>query len=141
MEVTEIISEWVRHHQLFLWYMGVISLVTFIATPVILSFLIIRIPADYFLQKRGYAFTFERHHPLVRFLLLASKNLAGICFVLAGIAMLLLPGQGVIMILVGLTLVDFPGKRSLERRIVGREKVLATLNWMRAKAGIPPLQI
>ena len=58
---------------------------------------------------------------------------------LAGIAMLALPGQGILTILVGITLLNFPGKRRLELRIVRQRRVLRAINWMRAKAKRPPL--
>jgi len=70
-----------------------------------------------------------------------AKNAAGVVFVLAGLAMLVLPGQGILTILIGLTLVNFPGKRSLEKRIVRQEKVCFAINWMRSRAGRPPLKI
>ncbi len=53
--------------------------------------------------------------------------------------MLLLPGQGVLTILIGLMLLNFPGKRGLERRIVGRPIILKLLNRMRVKRDLPPL--
>ena len=53
--------------------------------------------------------------------------------------MLFLPGQGVLTILIGLSLLEFPGKRRLEAKIVGQPTVLSTINNMRAKFGKPPL--
>lgn len=64
----------------------------------------------------------------------------GSFLVLAGVVMLFTPGQGVLTLLLGLSLVDFPGKRTLERRIVQRPTVLKLVNHMRAKADRPPLQ-
>jgi len=61
--------------------------------------------------------------------------------ILAGIAMLVLPGQGLLSILIGVTLLNFPGKYALERRIVGRPAVSRTLNRIRARARRPPLEI
>jgi hypothetical protein len=52
-----------------------------------------------------------------------------------------LPGQGVITILIGLTLVSFPGKRNLERRMIRQKKVLSSVNWVRERAGKPPLRL
>ncbi|WP_447980744.1 hypothetical protein [Candidatus Nitrospira bockiana] len=53
--------------------------------------------------------------------------------------MLVLPGQGVLAILVGLTLLDFPGKRQLQSRLVRQRKVLESLNGIRRKFHRPPL--
>ncbi|HOS97284.1 MAG TPA: PGPGW domain-containing protein, partial [Deltaproteobacteria bacterium] len=67
------------------------------------------------------------------------KNILGAVFILAGIIMLFLPGQGVLTILIGITLVSFPRKRVLELRLVRKPSVLRALNWMRARAHKPPL--
>jgi hypothetical protein len=58
-----------------------------------------------------------------------------------GLLMLVTPGQGVLTILVGVTLLDFPGKRALELWIVRQPAVLRVTNWMRAKAHREPLQL
>ena len=62
-------------------------------------------------------------------------------FLLAGLAMLVLPGQGLLTMLIGLLLLDFPGKRALERRVVRRPKILAFLNRMRDRRGREPLRL
>ena len=56
-----------------------------------------------------------------------------------GILMLVLPGQGLLTILVGLMLSDYPGKFKLEKRIIKTNLVLKTINWYRTKSNIPPL--
>ena len=60
---------------------------------------------------------------------------------LLGIAMLVLPGQGVLTILAALVLLDFPGKRRLERRLLLRPRLLGALNSLRARAGRPPIDL
>jgi hypothetical protein len=65
----------------------------------------------------------------------------GLVFLLAGFAMLFLPGQGILTMLIGISLMDFPGKRMLERKLVGRPAVLKTINMMRAKFDRPPLTV
>jgi hypothetical protein len=140
--MTEMIFEWLRQNQVFLQYMGVISLITFLVTPLAVSVLILRIPEDYFLRDRDHPDQTGRDsHPVIRFFILAVKNAAGIVFLLAGLAMLVLPGQGIITILVGLTLISFPGKRSLELRIVRQKRVLSAVNWIRARARKPTLKL
>jgi len=80
-------------------------------------------------------------HPVLRFAALILKNILGVIFVIAGIAMLILPGQGVLTILIGISLMDFPGKRRFEARIVGQRTVLNVINSLRTKFGKPPLII
>jgi hypothetical protein len=76
-----------------------------------------------------------------RLLGLVGKNLLGIVLILAGVAMLVLPGQGILMILIGLMLMDVPGKRALERRLVQQPSVWQAMNWIRAKAHQPALEM
>jgi hypothetical protein len=73
--------------------------------------------------------------------LITLKNVVGIVLLMAGIVMLFTPGQGILTILLGLSFVDFPGKRGLERRIVGNPVVLDKINSLRARANRPPLEI
>jgi UPF0716 family protein affecting phage T7 exclusion len=70
-----------------------------------------------------------------------AKNLLGLVLFVAGSVMLLLPGQGILTMLAGLTLIEFPGKRSLELSLVRRERVRKTLDWVRRKFGGEPLQV
>jgi len=55
--------------------------------------------------------------------------------------MLLLPGQGIITILIGIMMLNFPGKFTLEQRIVQQPNVLRAVNWMRTKADRPVLEV
>jgi len=70
-----------------------------------------------------------------------GRNLIGLVFVLAGVVLLVLPGQGLLMIIIGLLLVDFPGKRAIERKIARRPKILKLLNGIRSRRGRPPLVV
>jgi len=73
--------------------------------------------------------------------LLIGKNVLGYAFIVAGIIMLVLPGQGMLTILIGITLVNFPGRYRLERWFVSRRPVLRSINWLRRRAGQPPLSL
>jgi hypothetical protein len=75
----------------------------------------------------------------LRVVLRAVKNIVGLVLVLAGVLMLVLPGQGLLTIFMGITLLDFPGKRRLELSVVRRRPVFSALNWIRKKARRPPL--
>jgi hypothetical protein len=69
------------------------------------------------------------------------KNLLGIIFLCAGFLMLFLPGQGLLTLLVGLMIMNYPGKYALERWLIQRPFVLPAVNWLRAKYDHPPLLI
>ncbi len=140
--MTETLFQWMMLHQIGLQYMGIISILALLITPMVISALVILMPEDYFLSERDHILElYDGYHPFIKTAILVMKNAAGVVFVLAGLAMLVLPGQGVLTILIGLTLVNFPGKRSLERRIVRQEKVRSAINWMRSRAGRPPLKM
>ena len=68
---------------------------------------------------------------------LAGAGAVGLCLLLAGVAMLFLPGQGVLTILIGICLMDIPGKRYLLDRLVSNPHIQRGLNWVRRKRGKP----
>ena len=115
------------------------SLVLFVISLFIVPILVAKIPADYFHPEHRNKFTPERPRDLITLLFVGLKNLVGICLVLLGALMLALPGQGILTILIGLFLMDFPGKFKFERKLVRNTKVLMLLNWIRTKANKPPL--
>jgi len=117
-----------------------VSLVVFLGTLVAIPFILVRLPADYFDIRVPRTWMKDRH-PVLRVAGLAVKNVAGLLFLLAGLSMLILPGQGVLTILIGISLLDFPGKRRLEARIVGQRTVFGVVNSLRAKFGKPPFVI
>jgi hypothetical protein len=49
------------------------------------------------------------------------------------------PGQGLLTILLGIMLLDFPGKRGLEYKLVSKPKVRDAVNKLRRKFGKPDL--
>jgi len=100
---------------------------------------LIHIPPDYFIGSRAPSERLKNWHPIARWAWLITKNILGALLVLAGVVMLFTPGQGILSLLLGITLLDFPGKVAVERWIVNRPHVLPLINRMRAKAGKPPL--
>lgn len=99
------------------------------------------IPPDYFNTPHRPLERWRDSHPAIRWTLLIAKNAIGAALVIAGLVMLFTPGQGVLSILLGLSLIDLPGKRAVERRIIQRPTVLDAVNKIRAKANKPPLHI
>jgi hypothetical protein len=71
-----------------------------------------------------------------------ARNVAGV--VLIGVGLVLsvpgVPGQGLLTVLTGIVLVDFPGRRSVELALVRRRGVLPALNRLRARFNRPPLR-
>jgi len=136
------ILHWVRIHEIAFWWIGTLSMATFVGTLIIIPILIVRIPADYFKRKKQKPEPcYKNHYAAICFIGLVFKNLFGIIFVLAGVAMLFLPGQGFITIMIGVMMLNFPGKFALQLRIVQQPTVLRTINWIRAKADRPALEV
>lgn len=131
--------EWMRDHPVLMTGLAVLSLLMFVTGLVIAPLILTRMPADYFLDPRPRPESWRAQHPVVRWLLRVLKNVLGIVLILAGIAMLVLPGQGILTILVGVLLLDGPGKRRLEIALVRLGPVHRGINWLREKAGKPPL--
>ena len=128
--------QWIGEYGLWL---GVFSAVTFIASLAFIPVLVARIPADYFVDRKRHLSRSRRLHPILYLVLIVLKNVVGILLLLAGIAMLVLPGQGIITLLIGITLMNFPGKFTLERYLVSQPSVFSAINWIRKRAGKPPL--
>ena len=117
-----------------LWMaLGIVSIVAFIATALLVPFVLARLPKDYFMRERD-----PHETPLALRLL---KNALGVVLVLCGLAMLVLPGQGLITVALGLGLVDFPGKRRVQLAVIGRPGILKTVNLLREKLGREPLEL
>jgi hypothetical protein len=117
-----------------------VSVIGFIGSLIAIPLILVRLPADYF-DTRTPRHWMKDHHPVLRLVGLVVKNVVGIVFVLVGIAMLFLPGQGLLTMLIGISLVDFPRKRELEAKMVGQPTLLGVINSMRHKFGKPPLTL
>jgi archaellum biogenesis protein FlaJ (TadC family) len=116
------------------------SVVAFLIGVFLVPALIVRIPSDYFLHDgRQWRSSEGRRHPFLRLLLTGGKNVLGAVLLLVGIVLLFLPGQGLLTLLLGLTVMNYPGKFEFERWLVRRPHVLPAMNWLRARYGRPPL--
>ncbi len=112
-----------------------------LSTAIVVLFLV-RIPPDHFVsEQRGI--TRSVRSPIVRGLYLLGKNALGFLLVCAGAVMALpgVPGQGLLTMLVGILLMDLPGKRGVELKLIRRPAVLATINRIRARFHRPPLLV
>ena len=135
------IVDLVREHQLPLGWLAAIAAVVVLIGFLVLPAVVLQLPQDYFVRDRRVPVRHVRRHPLLWWMVTVLKNLLGLVLVAAGIAMLVLPGQGLLTILMGLGLMNFPGKYAFERWIFGRPAVASTLNRLRSAAGRPPLTI
>jgi hypothetical protein len=105
-----------------------------------IGIVMVKIPQNYF--SPDYQRDFMPGSPwMVRWGAVILKNVLGVILVIVGIILSLpgVPGQGFLTILLGLIMLDIPGKRPLEARIIQRPAVLGAINKLRAKYGKPAL--
>ena len=122
--------------------LALLSLLSLAAVVLLVPLLVVRLPVDYVCRRhRRPLATVHARHPLAGWLLVAGKNLLGASLLLAGLVLLLIPGQGALTLLAGLLLMDFPGKFALERRLLRNRALRAAVNRLRARRGRPPLQM
>jgi hypothetical protein len=140
--VLDLLRHGIHHYRSLGWPVVV---ATSVGLP-LLSFVVglvvvLTLPADYFV--RGPAVPdVSGARKVLHLAFVLAKNLAGVLVFLAGfiMALPLVPGPGVLFMLVGLGLVDFPGKRALEQRLLREPHVLSSVNKMRGRFGKPPLR-
>ena len=129
--------QWLQTHEIPSYWLVGVSLVSFVATLAVIPWVIGRIPADYFAgRKRPTQRQTALRSPVV---LLVVKNTIGALLVLAGIVMLILPGQGLLTIIIGVLVMNFPGKFSFERWLVSRGPALSLINRIRQRYDRAPL--
>ncbi len=131
--------QWVQNHGTILWWMAAVSVVTFVSTLVVVPMLVVKIPSDYFAHERRTMEMRVDGNAAARWGLMLAKNLLGYFLIVVGTIMLVLPGQGILTIVAGIMLLNFPGKFKLEKWIVSRRPVLRAINWTRRRAGKDPL--
>jgi hypothetical protein len=97
------------------------------------------LPADYFVRSTSP----PKRHPVLLVAGRILKNALGWFMIPLGIfmALPLVPGPGLVFILIGISLVDFPGKQRLEERMLAYPPVLHAVNRMRQRYGRLPLQV
>ncbi|MCF6150632.1 MAG: hypothetical protein E3K37_18545 [Candidatus Kuenenia sp.] len=135
----ETVLELMKEYENILWLTGIVSMFTFMGTLIVLPIMVARLPVDYLIVQKEKPDTLQKRHPVLRLIILVFRNLMGILLILAGITMLVLPGEGIITILIGFALLSFPQKESAIKRIVQQKRILRTANWIRIKLNKPPL--
>lgn len=110
---------------------GIVSITMFVGTLAAIPWLVRRLPADYFVRP-------PPKHSLPKKI---ARNVIGFALIAAGIAMLVLPGQGIITVLLGLSIVDLPIKHRIVGRLLRQPKIQEGVQRLRSKAGKPPLVI
>ncbi|WFB36738.1 hypothetical protein P3T73_03050 [Kiritimatiellota bacterium B12222] len=122
---------------------GTLALVSFfflIASILLIPWMINRLPRDYFHNPHHLPLESLRHRPVLRISFLLIKNAFGVILGLAGFAMLVLPGQGLLTLLVAIILLDFPGKFALKQKCISVAAIRKPINAIRKKWHKEPFQ-
>lgn len=120
----------------------IVFLLTFFGTIAIVAIVLVRLPPDYFAPGATRPFMLGRPWPL-RWIGLFAKNALGVLVIAIGVVLSLpgMPGQGILMLVLGLMLLDIPGKKKIVHRITRIPRVIATINALRARYGKAPLKV
>lgn len=133
----EFLSTW---QEPLLWASG-LSLLAVVATIVAVPWIVTRLPQNYFAREDRVVWRASPGQPLIVWVIGGLKNLFGLLLIVLGLIMLVTPGQGILTLLIGLLLMNFPGKYRVERWLVLRPGVLRGLNWLRQKRGHQPFDV
>ena len=126
------------YKNLILWF-GSISLFVFLFSLLSIKWLVSLIPEDYFINKKDSKI--KTSNIFIWYIVLIFKNLIGYSLILGGIMMLVLPGQGLFTIIIGLMMSNYPGKYSIEKKFIAIPTNLKSINWLRRKSNKPPIRI
>jgi hypothetical protein len=141
MEITllnSLLELFETYRSLIIWF-GSVSFFIFLFSLLTMKWLVALIPEDYFINKK--VSRIRSTNPLMWYIILIIKNVIGYSLILGGIMMLVLPGQGLFTIIIGLMLSNYPGKYSIERKFIAIPSVLKSINWLRKKSDKPPLNL
>ncbi len=131
--------EFLSDYKIYLVWLGTLSFIIFIFSLLTIKWLVALIPSDYFIKKNNSEF--RSNYPIFWLVSIIIKNLIGYILIFGGILMLVLPGQGLFTIFVGLMLSNYPGKFYIERKFIAIPSVLRAINWLRKKSNTPPIKI
>lgn len=121
--------------------MGVgVFLLSFAISFLAIAIVMVKIPENYFSTHYQQDFM-PNSSWFVRWGVVIIKNVFGVILIFLGILLSLpgVPGQGILTILLGLIMIDIPGKRPLEAKIIKRPNVLYAVNKLRKRYNKPPL--
>ncbi len=128
------------------WQKALIGVLVFLATFLlnlaIVSIILVKLPADHF--SKGHKTKFwSGPNPALHAAKIIGKNILGVLLVALGVVLSIpgVPGQGLLTILLGVMLLDFPGRHRLEQKLLSRPGIVNTINGLRKRFGKPPLKL
>lgn len=128
----------------FIFLTILLTTVASIAYFIVISYIITQMDKRYFIRKKTSDDDSSENPHLtsmnssVTYVVKIAKIIVGVFLLVCGVVMLVLPGQGLITMLIGLSLIPFPGKNKIEKNLLSRKSVRSSLNWIRIKANKDP---
>ena len=143
MSISEKIISWSSMNSDLLFLLGSLSIFILIISVFMMVLIISFLPEDYFKSENRNLISSVQNsrYPLLKLLVLITKNFFGILLLRSGILMLVLPGQGILTIITGLVFMDYPGKYKFERKLLRQKGVINSINWIRSRLSKPPLKV
>ena len=143
MSISEKIISWSSMNSDLLFLLGSLSIFILITSVFMMVLIISFLPEDYFKSENRNLISSVQssQYPLLKLLVLITKNFFGILLLMSGILMLVLPGQGILTIITGLVFMDYPGKYKFERKLLKQKGVINSINWIRSRLSKPSLKI
>lgn len=131
--MPEPLSTWLAQHSGAIAVIAPISFLLLLASVLATPWVLAKLPANYFSKPPSV-----KPLSVGRLVMSVIKTILGIIIVLTGMVLMVTPGPGLVCLVLGLVLCEFPGKHSLLRRVIRQPSVFSTLNWLRKKASKPP---
>jgi len=143
MSISEKIISWSSMNSDLLFLLGSLSIFILIISVFMMVLIISFLPEDYFKSENRNLISSVQNsrYPLLKLLVLITKNFFGVLLLLSGILMLVLPGQGILTIITGLVFMDYPGKYKFERKLLRQKGVINSINWIRSRLSKPLLKV
>ncbi len=143
MSISEKIISWSSMNSDLLFLLGTLSIFILIISVFMMVLIISFLPEDYFKSENRNLISSVQNsrYPLLKLLVLITKNFFGVLLLLSGILMLVLPGQGILTIITGLVFMDYPGKYKFERKLLRQKGVINSINWIRSRLSKPSLKV
>lgn len=139
-------TEWIESFGLTWTQVGwgiALWVVLIVGTIALVTFFVVRIPDDYFNDAHAQPPSESGNSIQYSLLKRIVRNILGYILIVAGAIMAIpgVPGQGILTMVIGIMLIDFPGKRRYERKLIGRPLILKAFNRIRARFKKPPLDL
>ena len=130
-----------HRYVVYLLSAGGLFLASVVISCLLIAVVLVILPPTFFLDSHCRDLWVDRHRA-IRFAGRVAKNAFGILLIAFGVFLSVpgVPGQGILTILVGLVLVDLPGKRKWERKLLSLPSIESTVTRLRRRFGKPPFE-